>query len=37
MVDNKYSRNPEKWEVCVTKPGNEVLSFPISAVSRGEA
>jgi hypothetical protein len=38
MVENKYSRDPEKWETCVTdQAGNEVLSFPLSAVRPGNA
>jgi hypothetical protein len=38
MVDNKYSRDPEKWEISVTdQNGNEVLSFPLSAVRPGNA
>jgi hypothetical protein len=38
MVDNKYSRDPEKWEISVTdQDGNEVLSFPLSAVNPGNA
>jgi hypothetical protein len=38
MIDNKYSRNPEKWEICVTdEDGNEVLSFLLSAVRPGNA
>jgi hypothetical protein len=38
MADNKYSRNPEKWDLCVTdQNGNEVLSFPLSAVRPGHA
>lgn len=38
MADNKYSRDPEKWEISVTdRDGNEVLSFPLSAVRPGNA
>jgi hypothetical protein len=38
MVDSKYSRDPEKWEFCVTdQDGNEVLSFLLSAVRLGNA